>query len=293
MRIENVNDVRNEGGIGNLNLNKLKENTEYELLAYLLNYKTGLTVYEKGYYTFYVKDENGNIASARLFGVDKFLEDGFKAMLMKDKPVKLFFTAQIYNGFWSLIVKDIELWNGPFDYARFIGQAEYRTDSIIQDAYMQYMGSEIPNEYYREYFPDVCEGRIGGFLALLEKAFFRLYAYQFSFMDEDMLHKCFFLSMQAYFQYLELKKQYSIIPVQDMLQVVNSLNLAHKDTDYGNALLETTLSLFGLSKPKHLYAHLIYDTVKQTEDHLKIIYRNQGVPFGSAVKIDGRDLLRY
>lgn len=293
MKIQNVEDKKTQDNCPrNLDLDKLEENKEYVLLAYLLNYKTGMTVYEKGYYTFYVKDVNANVVSAKLFGVDKFLEEGFKAMIMKDKPVKIDFTAQIYNGLWSLIVHDIELWEGPFDYNNFIGRAEYRED-IIEYAYQKCMSADIPREYFAEYFPEICDGRIGGFLSLLEKSFTKLYVYQFEFLDSGSFQKCFFISMHSYFQYLMLKKRYSIVPTKNIFQIINSVNLEYHDTDFIDELMETVLSLCGLAKPQHLWSHLICDTVKQTEEHLKLIYKNQTLPFGSSIKIDGKMLTRY
>jgi len=84
-----------------LDVAQLSVGCDYKKVCLVRDVKSGMTVYQDGYYTFYVKDCNANIIAARLFNPKDFLEDGFDAMYLKGKPVQMEFTAQIYNGSWS------------------------------------------------------------------------------------------------------------------------------------------------------------------------------------------------
>ena len=127
MNIKSFDDCEQ---IMDLDINTLEDGKEYDKICYLLNYKAGLTKQDKGFYTFYVKDKNANVVAARMFDIKDYVDEGFTAMLMKSKAVKISFVAQIWNGSWSLVVKNIEIWNGNFSYENYIGKAEYSVDAL-------------------------------------------------------------------------------------------------------------------------------------------------------------------
>ncbi|MBS6773478.1 MAG: hypothetical protein KH239_00005 [Eubacterium sp.] len=101
MNIKSFDDCEQ---IMDLDINTLEDGKEYDKVCYLLNYKAGLTKQDKGFYTFYVKDKNANVVAARMFDIKDYVDEGFTAMLMKSKAVKISFVAQIWNGSWSLVV---------------------------------------------------------------------------------------------------------------------------------------------------------------------------------------------
>ena len=173
MNIKSFDDCEQ---IMDLDINTLEDGKEYDKICYLLNYKAGLTKQDKGFYTFYVKDKNANVVAARMFDIKDYVDEGFTAMLMKSKAVKISFVAQIWNGSWSLVVKTIEIWNGNFSYENYIGKAEYSVDAL-EAVYESLFSQAINPEYYSEFFPSLCGGRIGGFFSVLEKSFTQLYLY--------------------------------------------------------------------------------------------------------------------
>ena len=275
-----------------LDITQLEDGSEYEKICYLFNYKSGITKFDKGFYTFYIKDVNGNMIPAQLFNLENYLNDGFKALLMKNKPVKIRFIAQIYNGSWSLIIKEIESWDGKFDYSKYIGVAEYVADAV-EDAYKRLFDKSINQEYYSEYFPEICDGRVGGFISLLEKSFMKLYVYSFKELDHENLLKCFFISADAYFTYLKLKKTCDIVATNELFDILNSLQFVYKDYVCLKEALDTSMCLFGIAKPQHIYSHLICDVINQTNEHLRLIYKNRILPFGSRVNVGDKTLIRY
>ena len=263
-----------------LDIKELQDGLEYEKICYLLNYKAGITQQEKGFYTFYVKDKNANVIAARMFDPKDYINAGFTAMLMKSKAVKIKFIAQIWNGSWSLIVNDIEAWQGEFNYEDYIGKAEYNAEAL-EAVYNNLFSQALNPEYYGEFFPDLCDGRIGGFISVLEKSFTQLYSFKMESLNVKDLHRCFFITMDAYFNFLKLKKQYGIVPSQKIFEIINSIHFQYSDSSYLNEITDTVLSLTGLAQPQHIYSHLICSVVNQTKELLTLIYKNQTMPNGS------------
>ena len=263
-----------------LDINTLEDGKEYEKICYLLNYKAGLTKQDKGFYTFYVKDKNANVIAARMFDPKDYVDAGFTAMLMRSKAVKINFVAQIWNGSWSLVVSDIRLWTGEFNYEGYIGKAEYTVDAL-EAIYGSLFSQALNPEYYSEFFPDLCDGRIGGFISVLEKSFTQLYSFKVESLNVKDLHRCFFVAMDAYFNFLRLKKSYGIVPSQKVFEIVNSIHFQYPESPYLNEITDTVLALTGLAKPQHIYSHLICEVVNQTRELLTLIYKNQAMPNGS------------
>lgn len=275
-----------------LDISELQENTEYEKVCYLLDYKAGMSKLEKGFYTFYVKDVNANVVAARLFDLKQYMDSGFTAMLLKGKPVKIKFIAQIWGGSWSLLVNEIKGWDGEFRYEKYIGKAEYNSEAL-EAIYSSIFNGKLNPEYYSEYFPNLCEGRVGGFISVLEKAFTQLYSYNIESISPKDLHKCYFICMDAYFNYLKLKKLYNIIPSQKVFDLLNSVRYQYDDFEFLNEVTDTVLALTGLTKPQHIYSHLICNIVEQTQDLLNLIYKNQAIPEGTSTVVGNRTLMRF
>ena len=122
--------IESDERVGCLDIREFVDGKTFKRLAFVQKVKSGVSVYETGYYTFYVKDVNGNVLAARLFNVKNFIESGFTASLYKNKPVIMEFSSQIYNGQWSLVVDKIDLWTGDFPFARFRGSVDAAKDFI-------------------------------------------------------------------------------------------------------------------------------------------------------------------
>lgn len=275
-----------------LDITQLSDGLEYEKVCYLLDYKTGITKQEKGFYTFYVKDVNANVIAARLFNLAEYIDSGFTAMMLKSKPVKIKFMAQLWDGTWSLIVKEISNWDGDFNYENYIGKAEYNAEPL-EAVYNSIFGERLNPEYYSEFFPELCDGRIGGFISVLEKSFTQLYSYKIESLNPKELHKCFFICMNAYFNYLKLKKQYSIVPSQNVFDLLNAVRYQYDGYEFLKETVDTILSLTGLAQPQHIYSHLICGVVNQTQNLLTLVYKNQSMPLGSSTTIGNKTLIRF
>ena len=157
--------------------------------------------------------------------------------------------------------------------------------SILADAleavYSNLFSQALNPEYYSEFFPDLCDGRIGEFISVLEKSFTQLYSFKIKSLNVKDLHQIFFIVMDAYFNFLKLKKQYGIVPSQKIFEIVNSIHFQYSDSAYLNEITDTVLSLTGLAQPQHIYSHLICGVVNQTKELLTLIYKNQTMPNGS------------
>lgn len=285
MQLQRLNSFSENSGdkpsYRNLNVLSLEENTEYCKLCFLYDYRSGVTKMDKGFFTFFVKDENGNTLPARMFDLSQFQDDGFKVMLMKSHPVELHFIAQIFNGEWSLIVKSIELWDGYFDYEKFLGRASWSGE--VSDVWSQSLEKPYNAKFETENFYSVCGGRVGGFASLLEKSWEHLRAYRNEELEFTDLQRCFFICMDSYFKLLQCGKKFEIVPLQEKLKIVEGMSFEFENDTCLNEAITSFMALAEMGKPEHLFNHLIYDAVKNSQRHLDLIYKNQILPFGARV----------
>lgn len=59
--------IESDERVGCLDIREFVDGKTFKRLAFVQKVKSGVSVYETGYYTFYVKDVNGNVLAARLF----------------------------------------------------------------------------------------------------------------------------------------------------------------------------------------------------------------------------------
>lgn len=270
-----------------LDIRKLIEGNSYDVLAYVNNVKSGITVNETGYYSFYVKDCNGNIIPARLFNVAEFYEAGFSANSLKNKPVKLSCIAQIVYGQWSLLVKEISEWTGDFDYKSFKGFVEY-DEKYLTDEFSQ-TGSFLPVNFCTKGLASICDGKCGGFALYLGIVFKKLHAIGVNNgIYEDILLHIAAMAASAYFQHLEMKDSFGFVSRETSLKTLYSYCV--QDISDKELILDAIAGLIELGEPRFLESALVVKTFKDTLMELNMISAVNKVPQGSAVTVNGLQL---
>lgn len=275
------------GGTPLLDIRKLIEGNSYDVLAYVNNVKSGITVNETGYYSFYVKDCNGNVIPARLFNVAEFYEAGFSANSLKNKPVKLSCIAQIVYGQWSLLVKEISEWTGDFDYKSFKGFVEY-DEKYLTEEFSQ-TGSFLPVNFCTKGLTSICDGKCGGFALYLGIVFKKLHAMgTYSGVYEDTLLRIATRSASVYFNYLELKDNFGFVSKEVILKTLYSYCI--QDVNDVELILDAMTGLTDLGEPQFLESALVVKVFKDTLVELNMISAVNKVPKGSAVTVNGLQL---
>lgn len=281
-----------------LDVTSLQENTDYTRLCYVTDMKSGLTRMDKGFFTFYVKDKNANVITARLFDISDFINSGYTANAFVNKPVKLTFSAQKYNGSWSLIINSMELWTGDFDFASFIGKVECSGSTIKSVLDIIYVDNKdlvetTIKQYGVKRFNSVCGGRVGGFLLLANHVAEEILRYlDFDSISNDIM-EVFVISMSAYFEYLDICEKYTVTKMNDVMKILSKVSIMNEKSNCVEEILDTCRALFRLGEPQHLYSHLIVNAVNNSLRTYDMIYRFNCMPGGSSNYTGGVTLVKY
>lgn len=279
----------------NLNVNDLRDNEQGTKVCLVLNVRAGMSVYEKGYYTFFVKDECGNILPARLFNVKDFKDKGFDALYFKGKPVKLEFLAQRFNNQWSLLIDNISIHTGEFDYSKFYGKlSEINLDGVYKIINSTLTDYVIPEKYKTKSYMTLYGGRTGGALHLYVNLIRGLLIYKDlpSVVLEELIGAAT-IAYEVYISFLEKKDDFEIISNKEIFDILSVADMRFCKYNFCNVSLDIARSLLGLTKPQHLYSHLVVNTLNNIIQGVNLIYENSLLPLGSGITIGSDQLLRY
>ena len=284
--------VKVNNDTGYLDTTELVDGAPFTKLAYVVNSSAGITKLDSGYFTFFLKDVNANTIRAQLFDVKDFVESGFTVKALLNKPVKVSFTAQIYNGKWSLIIKKIELWDGDFDYSVFRGKVTC-DGTALENFVTETTGQSLDYKYSTLSLASVCDGRCGGFLKLMDSV--RVWIgnfYDLPCIEQKGLDTVFLCAMHVYCLFLEEKEKYPIVPSGKVFSILNNLEQQVDGTKYSFEVMDCCRALLGCSKPQHIYSHLVCKGIKHCNDNLNLVYTNAGLSKGALTTIGGEELLR-
>lgn len=277
-----------------LDLNDLVENDEYVRRALVVGHKSGVTALEKGFFTFYLKDRNGNLIAGRSFDVKNFIESGFDAASFKNKLVTIDFKAQIFNGSWSLIVNSIKIADDQSGYENFVGKIEVGGVEFVEKLFTTILGRnyQIPVNYLTESVTSVGQGKSGG-IGLLFVLSSKILANYRSLptVDAKVLFEIFDVAFRKYCTYLKMKDELDVISNSVIIDLLTSVR--NQFSDNVELAIDCTASLMGLTQPQHLYSHLICSTVTNTLRIMDLASKNSTLPLGSNAFYKGVNLLRY
>lgn len=254
---------------------------------------SGIDRNDSGFFTFYVKDVHANVYAARLFNAENFIENGFIAKSLENKPVKLIFIPQIFNGSWSLITECIENYSGEFDYESFRGRIT--TDAaLIEFKHKTVFGNDVPPDYYTAAFNGICNGKCGGFMKLIESVAADLKNYtHVNGVNENDLYSIFFYTVKAYFAYLRKKEEFELVNQTYLLQVLMKIDAETEGHSMHSQIMDSCRAILGLGTPEHVLSHLIYNSFKHEENALWLIEKNYTLAKGMSVKLQNGTLINF
>lgn len=283
----------------------LEEGKQYNnIICYVVGNRAGVTVYNKGYYTFFVKDINGNVLPAQIWDPANFIASGIEVSKMKHVCVLLSFTAQIYNGSWSLVVNGsaIEVCTPEtmaelgvsFDIAIFRGRVEPGDTSELDTAFQKYTGLPLPAMFTTLSLPTICQGRVGGYAKIVSAAYKSLKETYGNLkeIDFDLLAETYVVTIQAYAVYLKAVDSGEMTTAHRVADVIVSIRQGYR-TEVVEQAIDTTLALIGSAAPEHLFAHLIVGELKSKIQAFDLIYRNTTIPKHMSAQIGGLKLTNY
>lgn len=265
--------------------------------------RAGTTVYNKGFFTFFVKDVNGNVYPAHVWEPKNFFQDGAVVSQLKNVCVLMSFTAQIYNGSWSLhlegstirictpeVIKEYGL---KIDLTRFRGTVPCLEKKELEDVYRRYTESDLPDVFFRSSFQAVCQGRVGGYARLAVAAFHSMKATYEGLQGFDFEGLCetFVIVIQAYAAYLRAAE--GAATAGRLADVVIGIRQTYKESCVVEQAIEALFALVGADKPRHLFAHIIVAELLGKAELLDLVYRNNTIPRSMSAQIGGLTLANY
>ena len=282
----------------------LEPNTMYTKVAYLYDYDTSTDRFDRGYYVFYLKDCNGDLVRSVMFNTDNFIESGRDVVNMKGKPVKVTFGTDLYNSSISLIVGEMEEYDGDIDLTSFIGKIEdldkafeYCNKFLLN--VLNSEGKKLLTSYKTASLQGVFSGKVGGYVKLLQMVIGELSVLSnLAGVKFDDLIYVFYISQQQYYIYLkQISKGVMETKATRQENLLKTVNKISESRQYAQ-IVDTLSSLIDSdSKPEHLYAHLICNAFDNAYKKIKKIEMFNSMVEGSKkdykLKGDEGVLLKY
>lgn len=261
-----------------------------DCLAYVQSCNVKLTKVGKPFATFYLKDKNANMITARLFDISH--DTAQMVQLFARRPVKLRAEVQIFGGSFSLIIDGdtgITVYNGDFDYASFVGSYEVSLDTAAI-IYNKVMNDTMPVEMYSKLSVDFLgAGRVGAFAKIYDLALSNItFLEGLNGLDTKDLFKVFFVVMHNYYLILNHHNTFGSL---EKLKLIDDYNAVRCDEDLKFIVIDTLRSICENTKPMHLYAHLIKNAVMQANKTLQLVNANSVLVSAASTQVYYTDLL--
>lgn len=286
-----------------LDMKRIPELVPVERVAYVHDVKLGSTKFDTGFITFYLKDVNSTIVSARLFDVEDFMMSGIKVAAFKHKPVIFKCIAQEFRGSLNLTIdgsSGISVYDGEFDIKRFVGSVDYDftdireilSDYDLPDVKYRDDLLRVPVDWRTQPLESLCEGRIGAYARFVEVAFSCIKPFLNSENAEELL-QCFFVATEYYFKYLKEEQNVKMLGKLNAYKFFSQLNVIYADSN--NLLLyqDVVSAVVGVSKPMHLYAHLVKNAFDYARQMLFLTIKYESQPMATQISVGGVDLSKY
>ena len=299
-----LNNVINKDAELYLDMNNVPEYKLIERVAYVHDVVLKTSKYDSGFATFILKDVNANTVAARLFDVEDFMLSGIKATAFKHKPVKFKCTVQEFNGTLSIIIDGktgISLWDGDFDYARFIGKVNFSLERPI-NSLIERFGSEnlegfmstgtYPKEWETASLEALCNGRVGAYAKFAEIVVKSIAPLLTQENASDLL-SIMSVTLEHYFEYLKKRQATDFIGTLSAFDDLNYVNNKYSESNNKLIYLDALMAVIGTEKPLHLYAHTVSAAFTYAKTVLNLRTKFEGMPLGTKTFIGGVELSKY
>lgn len=296
-RTDAVNPLDLDNNFKYLDFKQFNDGDKIKALAYVNEVRASYSVKETGYFTFYVKDINAVTIACRMFDIDGFIDKGFNALYLKHKPVLIKAKVQNYYGTWSLIVEDIEIWTGDFDYENVIGKMDIEAEfssvfSTLQNAFPEDKSTfDAIKGGLDSSIATICDGKKGGPAALFSFVFRELWSNSvINYMD------CIRVWIYMYLTYIEYeykKNQFSILTHKEKLNIINSKCCWYENDRLADIISNACYSVVGLSSPDNYYSVLLTKLIEQYDFVYNLGKTFEKLPQGSTVNFRGNEITKY
>lgn len=281
---------RVDGNALYLRCDELSEGMIAQKVAYLLRVNRRVDKNGYPYLVFAFKTMDKVVLTGRKFKIIENDSIGTQILALNRLLVKVDFEVQIYNGTYSLIVRNIVPAETQ-DVSCFFDSYLY-IDEVFRNLNLEAIKVSAPTLniiFKTASLLHIHGGLTGGYLEFLDIVYHIICARKSKHTTELLV--CFFNVINPYFTYLSLMERLEFLPKRELLDILHSV--AVKDDDRLTSIVLDALSaLMNLGKPEHLYSHIIYNAFifAQKQLHYEEIVTSQ--PKNSISNVNN-DFLTY
>lgn len=282
-----------------LDITALEPGSDYHKVAYLYDIDVGTDRLEKGFFRMFLKDINGNIIIARMFNLNQNQTENFiEAKTLKGKAIDIYFRTDLYNGTLSLTLNSFELYSGLLDYSLFIGAV-----SNVEKSY-QFITNifeksgvnnvKIPYTYKTDSFTSLCDGRMGGFIKLVEVVLLMLTSMDgIPGISHKELIDIWYLVQEGYYNYLKRLEFLDIMSNEEKIDMLYSFKRKIAGEDVSIYAVDTYSSLIGFSKPQTVQSVILCNTINGVIETMRLACVNNSMVPGSTRMDNNLVLIKY
>lgn len=275
---------------------ELKVGKKYTKVAYLSNVSIGTQRNDYGFATFYLKDYEGNLVTAKLFNLAEFMLSGVNMTLMRKHPVELTFVVQEYNGI-SLVIdgeKGIHVWDGDFPFAQFLGTVDVDTSTIEGIGQKFLPGFELNVMMKTASLDSIAQGRAGGFLKVFDIALAQVCGYNsvVGINFEDLVFT-FYQTMALYFEVLLQRQKLNNYDDMFDYEILHNARMKFKDDERMMPIINSLRALISNTKTAGIEDFIIKHAVETAITTLNAAYQLNVTPVGVRINVGGVSLLKY
>lgn len=236
---------------------ELSEGVCLERIAYLVRVVRRIDRNGYPYLVFYLRTADKVVLTGRRFRVNEDGEIGLNMLILNRSAVRVHFEVQIYNGMYSLLVKEIALLPNEDTLPFF--DCFQKSEEAFQELWEAAKKLNLPavnSAFKTASIFSLHNGLSGAYIELIASVYQMLNG-KFSEHTNSLL-VCFFNVVNPYFSYLLLMEKLEFLPKREILSILQSV-VVEGDDRLTSVVSDVLSSLMGQGKPEHLYSHIIYN----------------------------------
>lgn len=279
-----------------LTFEDLETSSVVNKICYVLNYTSGVSTLEKGFYKLYLKSSDDVIITAMIFDIKDFINSGFDIARLKNKFIKISGTVNSDFSNNSIILSSIEEVDIDFeDRAKFVGEVENLDElySEIREMLSSIDSSySLPAIYKNKNYSNIMGGKKGGYVKFVWKWLMNITLYSDICEDSSLLMSSTYRCILNYAKYLERVDLHPLISNKDKMDILREISI--DDTESSMIACDAMSSILGVSTPEHLYSYIIFNTFNLVVQMSEISDAWKGLPVGGVKLLKGNTkLVKY
>lgn len=281
-----VNNAKSDNNY--LDINKLELDRRYKKVSFVQNISENIAKNLSGFFTFYLKDCNGNLITGRMFDLNNFIEIGQKIRMLKGSPVEIEFYTQELNGSITLNIIGIDIYTGEFDNKKFLGVID-NYDVICEEL----KGIEDYDKIVNANLIDFYGGKVGGFAlfcySILEEVKLQE---KYNICNFELLQESTKSLLPLLFKYYRLLEINPVLDPGTIIANANSAIIMNNILGDSTILSDTYLACCGLIKPQYLESRILYNIICKNKEALDIASMIKTMSIGSVKRLDDGSVLK-